>query len=173
MIKQLAAIAILASVVSLTAVACGGDAEEEAAAPAAAPAPTGQPTAVVTPTPVPTRPAGAGITNREGNVVEVTLTIVGGGGSTGPKSNTYGAVPFQWFPNEMTFKVGDTVNFTIIPTEDKGQQHRLLLRNLGVGQSIKYGNTAYFTHTFDTPGTFRFICEIHTYEGMNGEIIVE
>ena len=165
---------LLAGIVSLAGVACGGDAEEEAAAPTEAAAqPQLSPTAVVTPTPEPTRPAGAGITNRDGNVVEMTLTIVGGGGTTEPKSNTYGAVPFQWFPNEMTFKVGDTVNFTIIPTEDKKQQHRLVLRDLGVGQYIKYGNTAYLTHTFDKPGTFRFICEVHAYEGMDGEIIVQ
>ena len=171
--KRLAPLVPLVGIASLALVACGGDDGEATAPTVAAAQPQLDPTAVITPTPEPTRPAGAGITKRDGNVVEMTLTIVGGGGTTEPKSNTYGAVPFQWFPNEMTFKVGDTVNFTLIPTEDKKQQHRFLLRDLGVGQSIKYGNTAYFTHTFDKPGTFRFICEIHAYEGMDGEIIVQ
>ena len=113
--KRLAPLVPLVGIASLALVACGGDDGEATAPTVAAAQPQLDPTAVITPTPEPTRPAGAGITKRDGNVVEMTLTIVGGGGTTEPKSNTYGAGPFQWFPNEMTFKVGDTVNFTLIP----------------------------------------------------------
>lgn len=180
MLKRLAPLALLIGIVSLALVACGGDDEADADAPAAAAAApaapaAGQPAAQAGegPTPEPTRPAGTGITKREGNLVDFTVSVVGGGGTTGQKSNTYGAVPFQFHPTEMIFKVGDVVTFTAIPTDDAKQQHTFSVTDLNAIAYMKYGNTGTVTVTFDKAGQFKYRCDIHTGEGMNGVITVQ
>ena len=173
MMKRLMPIALLAAVFSLAAVACGGGDDDEAAPAAAAPpaaaaAPTADPSAAE-----PATPAVGGITKREGNEVWVTLQIVGGGGTTGERSSAYGAALFAYEPKELTINVGDTVHFTLIPTRDPAQQHAFFLRTLDVIQNVKYGKTAYLTHTFDQPGDFRWICPPHLGDNESGIIHVQ
>ena len=170
MCKQLAAIAILTAIVSLALVACGGGDDEAAptqGAPAAA-APTAAPAAAE-----PTIPAVGGITKREGSEVWVTLNIVGGGGYTGVRSSTYGAAPYAYEPKELTINVGDTVHFTLKPPADPTGQHQFSLSTLDVNQGVKYGKTAFLSHTFDQTGDFRWVCPIHRGDNESGIIHVQ
>lgn len=169
MLTRLLSIALLTGLVSLAAAACGGGDDEEAAPPpGAAAAPAADPAAAEA-----TIPAVGGITKRKGNEVWITLNIVGGGGSTGIRSSTYGAAPYAYEPKELTINVGDTVHFTLIPTADPTQQHAFSLRTLDVIQNVKYGKTAYLTHTFDQPGDFRWVCPLHIGDNESGFIHVQ
>ena len=64
------------------------------------------------------------------------------------------------------------MTFTLIPTADKRQSHIFTITGLGIREDIKFGNSITVTHTFDTPGQFKFFCEIHAGEGMTGIITV-
>ena len=94
MVKQIAAIAILVSVVSLATVACGGSDAEDAAPPppaaAAAPGATDAPAAEAQET----VPVKSGVTGTDENgVIQYEMHVVGGGGTTGPKSALHGSTP--------------------------------------------------------------------------------
>ena len=180
MLKKLLPLAILSGVITLALAACGGDGSSSGAEPVAtvdyAAVAAAAPTRVITPTPIPTRPAGetVGIQSQDGNKYEYIVRVVGGGGTTGPKSNTYGAVPMKFYPEEMTFKVGDVVTFTAIPTSDVKQQHTFSIKeSWGTFVArMKYGKQGTTTVTFSEPGTWKYRCDIHTGEGMNGIITV-
>ena len=167
MIKPLAAIAILAGIASLAAVACGGGDEEDAAAPppsAAAPAAESQTTGAVR----------SGVTGVDENgVIQYSIYVIGGGGTTGQKSATYGAAPFTYDVDEITFNIGDTVHFTAFPTADAKQSHTFSITELDAITRMKFGNSGEVTVTFDKPGRFQYRCDNHTGEGENGIIIVQ
>ena len=179
MLRRLGPIAMLVGIASLTAVACGGGNGEEAAgaAPAAASAPAAGPSdaesaATATAEAVTQGAVRSGVTGTQDGATQFALYVVGGGGTTGQKSNTYGAVPFNWEISEMSFKVGETVTFTLIPTADKKWSHTFTSTGLGIRENISFGNSVTVTHTFDTPGQFKFVCENHAGEGMAGIITV-
>ena len=102
-----------------------------------------------------------------------SLYVAGGGAGEGPKTNIYGSKPFSWEVNELTFNVGDTVIITAIPTADKVQVHTFTVLDLDVVSKMKFGKSTSVTITFDKPGTFKFRCDLHKGEGMNGTITVQ
>ena len=187
MVKALVTIAILVGLFAVAAVACGGGDDEEAPPPPAAAAAQGPPEAPsASPDPglaaatatavaiaagdVRSGPTG---TDPETGAILYSLYVVGGGGGTGEKTNLYGNAPFNWEVNELTFNVGDTVTITAIPTEDKAWVHTFTIQDLGVLSKMKFGNPTTVTITFDKPGTFKFRCDLHKGEGMNGTITVQ
>ena len=169
MLRHLGLIAILTSVVWLTAVACSGGDDDEAASsppPAAAAAPAADAQETV--------PVRSGVTGTDENgVIQYSMYMVGGGGITGQKSGLHGSTPFAWEVTDLTFNVGDTVTFTLIPTADAKWSHTFSIKEHGSVTHAKYGKSATATATFDEPGRFRYWCDIHVQEGMFGYIIVE
>ena len=187
MIKPILIVGILVGIASLAAVSCGGGDDEEAAPAAAAPAAAAtsapdQETARVEPPGNQDTsyaiPAVSGVTRREGNVIEFTLNSLGGGANLSTQSNLHNTAPNTYDIQEMTFNVGDTVNFTIVPYGDGTERalkdrHTFTIRDLGISESVKYGNSANVTITFDKPGKHRYWCDLHVQEGEWGFIIVE
>ena len=172
MVKQLAT-AILVSVVTLVAVACGGGDDEETAAPppaaaaapgAAAPAAEAQGTGAVR----------SGVTGIDENgVIQYSIYIVGGGSTGGATHLRPGVPPINWEVTDLTFNVGDTVAFTVIPTADPTQSHTFSTKDFGPTTHVKFAKSATVTITFDKPGRYRYWCEIHFGQGMVGYITVE
>ena len=163
--KRLVPIAILAGILSLAAVACGGGDDQEAPA-AAAPA-------AAEPTPAATingdTPVSADL-SQESGTVDLTVHIT-------EIMNFAGAVGGKDFvPSEMTFKVGQTVNFTLVPPPESTKTHSFTVFGLGINQFVKYGKPATVTYTFDKPGTFRLISTTMSPEfgrgAMKGTITV-
>jgi plastocyanin len=162
MFRTLVAIALVAGIASLAAVACGGSDDEDAAPPP--PAADVQTTGAVR----------SGVTGVDENgVIQYSIYVIGGGGITGEKSAQYGAASFTYDVDEITFKVGDTVHFTAIPTADPKQSHTFSIQELGAITRMKFGNSGEVTVVFDKPGRFQYRCDIHTGEGENGIIIVQ
>lgn len=121
-------------------VACGGGDDQQAPAAAAPPAET---TNEDTPISVDL--------SQEGDTVDLTVHIT-------EIMNFAGAVGGKDFvPSEMTFKVGQTVNFTLVPPSESTKTHSFTVFGLGINQFVKYGNPATLTYTFDKSGTFRLI----------------
>ena len=153
MVKQLAAIAILASIVVLAAVTCGGGDDEEA--PSAAPAAVGT-----------AGPSGGEGTkeqsttsvdlSQEGDAIDFTI-IVSDAVSEGAVTHPYmGAIPQGvpgYIPSELTFSLGQTVNFTLQP-DDPTTKHSFTSPSLGISQTVKFGRPVSFTYTFDKTGLF-------------------
>lgn len=176
MVKQLAAIAILASVVSLVTVACGGGDDEDAAPPppAAAPPPPAAAAPVSAAEAQETGPVKSGVTGTDENgVIQYSIYIVGGGSTGGATHLRVGVPPFNWEVTDLTFNVGDTVAFTVIPTADPRQTHTFSTKEFGPTTHVKYGKSATATLTFDEHGQFRYWCEIHFGQGMKGLITVQ
>ena len=196
--KGLVTLVLLAGIVSLAVVACGGGttttrlervqatatAEAEAAAApaagegAAAGLDPAEAAATATAVAMASGEVKSGVTGTdpETGAILYSIYVVGGGGFLGVKTNTYGAVPFIFEVEEMTFNTGDTVLFTAIPTDDAKQQHTFSVQKAGGGFAVarmKYGASGTVTVTFDESGTFKYRCDIHTGEGMNGTITVQ
>ena len=153
MFKPLVPIAVLAGIASLAAVACGGGDEEEAAPAPEAAAPTATPAiAVTSPGKIefPDRPRG--VTGQTGGVTQFTLKIQE---IIEAYAQQHSGVRFD--PEEMTFKVGETVNFKVVPHPDSRTRHTFTVEELGIDVPVKYGKPATFTHTFDKPGRFKLV----------------
>ena len=188
MVKQLAAIAILASVVSLAAVACGGGDDEEEPAPppppAAAAVPTGAPAAEsveardlnaeaeAQATAIAQVAGPTGVTGHTGGATDFTIFLAEGT-AIKQAGHWVGPAPFRFVPEELTFKVGETVNFTLKPPDQSRVLHYFVIQELGVNEAVKYGKPTTFTFTFDKPGTFRLFCQTHVTWGMIGTITVQ
>ena len=81
-----------------------------------------------------------------------------------------GSGKYQFSPDEMQFKVGEIVQFTITA---ETEFHTFNVDELNIDQSVDGGETIVFTHTFDTAGTFRLYCIPHGENGMEGQIVVQ
>jgi plastocyanin len=89
----------------------------------------------------------------------------GDGGGGGAASVTMEGIAFN--PAEITVKAGDTVTWT---NEDSaGHDVTADDFNSGSPGGIAQGDT--FEHTFDTAGTFEYVCTVHP--GMEGTVKVE
>ena len=87
--------------------------------------------------------------SKEGDVVDLTVTLHDG------TWYVQGAPPMRYEPMEMTFRVGQTVNFTLeFADSDSRFKHSFTSFDLGFNEIIKYGQPMSFTHTFDKPGLF-------------------
>lgn len=81
-----------------------------------------------------------------------------------------GSGSYTFSQSELTFSVGETVNFTLIA---EGEFHTFTVDELGIDQDVGAGETVTLTFTFDTPGTFELICIPHELLGMVGTLTVQ
>ena len=108
--------------------------------------PTPTPAPTPTPTPTPTPPG-------------VTLKDPGGPGSE-----------YAFDPSELNFSVGETVTLVL---RSETEFHTFTVVDLGIDVPVDAGTTETLTFTFDTPGTYRLICDPHQTLGMVGTITVQ
>ena len=156
MLRRLVPLALLAGMVSLAAVACGGGGDDATPTPqrpsppppSRAPAPTSTPAPTTTETPV----------QPDGVAQSVDLEDPGGSGD------------YQFNPSELVYKVGDTVTFSL---SAETEFHTFTIDELGIDVSMDSGTTDTLTYTFDKPGTFPLICIPHELLGMVGTITVQ
>ena len=76
-----------------------------------------------------------------------------------------GIVNFKFTPATVTIKVGGTVDWT--NHDDIG--HTVSFAGQGINSKVLQRNDR-FSHTFDTPGTYTYICSIHPF--MHGTVVV-
>ena len=181
MIKKLMSLVLLVGIVSLAMVACGGDDQATTTdTQAAAPVPTQvvvSTTSTVEGTatvekqvykggPVPVDQLKPVDLSNKGDVVDLTILMHDG------STYIYGTPPFRWEPKDMTFKVGQTVNFTLeFADPDSRLKHTFNVPGLGIDEKAKYGKSHDFTYTFDKAGTFHLLCAVHN--PMTGIITVQ
>ena len=198
--KSLVAIAILVGILAVLAVACGGGDDEAAApaapaaaaapaapaaaaapaAPAAAAAPAQEataepPAATDEPTSEETTRYKGGLVpvdelvpldlSKDGDVIDLTVKLHDG------TMYIYGTPPMRYEPKDMTFKLGQTVNFTLEFADPNSKfKHSFTSFDLGFDEVIKYGQTLSFTHTFDKAGFF--FVRSTSHHQMTGTITV-
>ena len=94
--------------------------------------------------------------SQEGDTVDFTIVVVDGSGY-----QTDTAYRDRFEPNLLTFKAGQTANLTLAPENTKSAlKHSFTSPGLGINESIKYGQPTSFTYTFDTPGTYQYLCTV-------------
>ena len=155
--RRLLTMAVVTSIVSIILVACGSGA---APAPATAqPASPPPPPPAATPT-APAVPGGSGSSGAStgGTQFEVTLADPAGSGS------------YEFKPDNLTFKVGETVTFTF---NAQTEFHTFTVDDLGIDEPVDGGSSSTLTFTFDKAGTFELICIPHEALGMVGTITVQ
>ena len=76
-----------------------------------------------------------------------------------------GIVNFKFTPATVTIKVGGTIDWT--NHDDIG--HTVSFAGQGINSKVLQRNDR-FSHTFDTPGTYTYICSIHPF--MHGTVVV-
>jgi plastocyanin len=89
---------------------------------------------------------------------------------TGPAQtvpNTVTIKDFAFTPSTMTVKAGTTVAWTNLDSAP----HTIVSDSGGEISSETLSNGQSYTHTFNTQGTFKYHCGIHS--SMKGTIIVE
>ena len=89
--------------------------------------------------------------------------------------------PFSFSPVNITIALGDSVMWTGLggnillfhnAAETDCPATPTSVPNGGFSSGFP-GTVATFTHTFNTPGTFCYICEAHVFDGMFGSVTVE
>jgi amicyanin len=133
--------------VALAAGGSGGAAMRSHAA--AAPRPVAPPTTV--PAPVTTTPAPAPAP-AAGPAVTAPVAV--------------GIVNFKFTPATVTVKAGTTVTWT----NKDGIGHTVNFHANGINSPSILNQGDKFSHTFNTPGTYAYICDIHPF--MHGTIVV-
>jgi plastocyanin len=88
-----------------------------------------------------------------------------GGGGGGGANVTMEGIAFK--PAEITIKAGDTVTWT----NEDSVGHDVTGDDFKSGAAGGLGNGDTFEHTFDTAGTFDYVCTVHP--GMEGTVKVE
>ena len=157
--KRLVPLAILFSIVWLAAIACGGD------------PPTVSPTTQPTSPPVPeAAPATQTTPEATEESAETTSPPAAGTAVNIDGLDGGGRGPFAFGPAELSFAVGETVEFTFI---GEAQFHTFTVDELGIDEVVDGGETVTFSFTFDQPGTYTLICVPHQALGMVGTITVQ
>ena len=93
----------------------------------------------------------------EGTQVDVWLRDEAGSGS------------YIFDPGELTFSVGDSINFVI---ESETEFHTFTVEDLGIDAASDAGESVAFNFKFDRAGTFALVCIPHESQGMVGTITV-
>ena len=93
----------------------------------------------------------------EGTQVEVRLRDEAGSGA------------YLFEPGELTFSVGDSINFVI---ESETEFHTFTVEDLGIDAASDAGESVEFNFKFDRAGTFQLVCIPHETQGMVGTITV-
>lgn len=155
--KGVLGLGVLIALVSMAAVACGGEELPTATPQPASPLPP--PSAPIATTP-PSEPVAEGSETEgaTGSQVAVAGQDPGGSGK------------YQFGPNEMTFGVGEVVTFTL---SSETEFHTFTVDDLGIDVPMDPGSSETLTFTFDNPGTFQLICIPHEFQGMVGSITVK
>ena len=170
MFKQQIYLVLMICITSLTMVTCGID-DETSSSHRQTVAPT---IAATTETekqtfqggPVPADELKPVDLSKEGDVVDLTVLLHDGA------NYIAGAPPYRYQPWDMTFKVGQTVNFTLeFANPESSQRHTFNVPGLGISERVKYGKSGSFTHTFDKAGTFKLFCA--SFNDMTGDITVQ
>ena len=99
----------------------------------------------------------------------------GGGGDTAPVTSAAAAgatvdiaiAGFEFGPADAVVQVGTTVTWT----NNDGRDHTIVAANDAFPESPNMGDGATYSFTFTEPGTYPYICGIHTQ--MRGTIVVE
>ena len=157
MLRRFLPLAILVALMSIALVACGDDGDTPTVQPTAvspaapAPAPTDTPAAAAT------KPAST-LPSTPSDVTKVKIV----------NQDTGGSGKYQFSPSDLTFKVGEKVEFTLL---GETEFHTFTVDDLGIDESLDAGEQVVFTFTFDTAGTFDLICLAHPQ--MTGAITVE
>ena len=158
--KRLIPLAILFSILWLAAIACGEDAPTvpPTSQPTSPPVPEAAPATQTAPeaTEEPASPASPAA-SAPGTMVTVELMDSGGRG------------PFEFGPADLSFAVGETVEFTL---NAEFQFHTFTVEDLGIDEAVDGGETGTLSFTFDQPGTYTLICIPHEALGMVGTITV-
>ena len=94
----------------------------------------------------------------EGTQVDIRLRDEAGSGN------------YLFDPGELTFKVGDSINFVI---ESETEFHTFSVEELGIDAASDAGEPVEFNFKFDRAGTFQLICIPHEAQGMVGTITVQ
>lgn len=84
-------------------------------------------------------------------------------------SDEAGSGAYLFNPGELTFNVGDSINFVI---ESETEFHTFSVEELGIDASADAGESVEFNFKFDRAGTFVIICIPHETQGMVGTITV-
>ena len=71
---------------------------------------------------------------------------------------------------DLTFSVGETVNFTLT---SETEFHTFTIDELDLYETADAGESYEFTITFETAGTYRLYCVPHETLGMIGEVTVQ
>ena len=142
---------IMAVVISLALISCGGEA-------------TGSETVKkASPSPVPRAPMDEETIDGEaakvdrGTEVYVSMQDPGGSGE------------YIYDPEELNFSVGDKITFVV---ESESEFDTFTVEDLGIDMAVAGGGVDEVTYTFDAAGTYEFICIPHKELGMVGKIIV-
>ncbi len=156
MVKRLIPLALVAGVMALALVACGGGG---ATTPAATSQPSSPPAVPPATSPSTSQPGGSGGSSGAsgGDTFTVNLQDPAGSGE------------YKFSPSDLTFSVGDTVTFTL--TAEK-EFHTFTVDDLNIDVSVTGGATVEHTVTFDRAGSFELICIPHERIGMTGTITV-
>ena len=155
MLKKFAALVLMACAVFSVMAACGQPAPTEpskmtiqrASPPIPPPAPTVAPDE-----------DGAGVEKLVGTPFTVRMIDNGGAG------------PFAYDPVDLTFSVGEIVNFTFIGED---AFHTFTVSDLDIDVEIEAGETTGLDFLFDVAGTYEIICIPHEASDMVGTITVQ
>ena len=159
MLKRLIPLVIIGVILSLAAVACGGDGDSD---PTATPGQS-------SPSPVPAAPTA---TAASGGSNGSSQTTAQPGGMTVEVQNrdNGGSGKYAFEPADFTFKVGDTVTFVMTA---ETEFHTFTVDDLDIDEAVSSGDTVEFTVTFDKAGEFHLFCIPHEALGMEGTIKVQ
>jgi plastocyanin len=88
------------------------------------------------------------------------------GGTGSPGANEVWMQNTTFVPSQRTVSVGTTITWT-----NKDNADHDVASTTGVFSSPTMGKNATFSYTFNTAGTFNYVCNFHP--GMTGKIIVQ
>ena len=74
--------------------------------------------------------------------------------------------PYSWVPPNPEIKAGESVTWTWTGTHDIKSSNEL-------DDWSAASTTSPFTQRFDTPGTYKFVCSFHEFNGMVGTVTVK
>ena len=119
-------------------------------------------------------PNGTDSPSEEGTTTDAaTPVMVAGTSMTVTNRDLAGSGVYEFDPAELSFTLGETVNFTII---GETEYHTFTVGDLGIDEEVDAsenpGAEATFTYTFDQAGEFPLVCLVHELDGMVGTITV-
>jgi halocyanin-like protein len=155
----------------------GGDVAEPTATATATqtPTPTGTPTETATPTPTPIGSVEAWLSDANGHDGEVQLRA-------GDRARVHVATPpteeiaadsaiaLAFRPPGIQVPPGTTVTWTWSP--HPGEHNVVALDGTFDSGAPTAADDATFSHTFDEPGTYPYVCQSHRDAGMKGAVVV-